>query len=296
MNVLSLFDGMSCGQIALRKAGFKSVSYYASELCKHAIKTTQYNWPNTKKLGDVTKWREWDIEWHNIDVLIGGSPCQGFSYAGKQLAFDDPRSALFFVYVDIRNHINKERWARGLSGVKFLLENVKMKTEYTNIISDYLSCEPIHINSNALSPCDRPRNYWSNILFEQPSAINLTFGDFIDYTSCENEMSDGWHVWWQKNKEFQLKKSYSKIVESHQKGICMTARQYASWNGNFLKTPTGRLRKPTKQELAMLIGAPRNYFDSTSQRQAELMTGNGWTIDVITHIFKGLIDKEWVKQ
>lgn len=113
---------MSCGRIAAERAGFEVENYYASELDKHAIKVTQANWPNTIQLGDVTKWREWDIDWSSIDLLIGGSPCQGFSFAGKQLAFDDPRSKLFFVYVDILNHIKSVS-----PDVRFMLENVKMK-------------------------------------------------------------------------------------------------------------------------------------------------------------------------
>ena len=105
MNILSLFDGMSCGQIALERVGIDVDTYYAAEVDKYAITVTQANYPNTIQLGDVTKWKEWDIDWSSINLLIGGSPCQGFSFAGKQLAFDDPRSKLFFVYVDILNHI-----------------------------------------------------------------------------------------------------------------------------------------------------------------------------------------------
>jgi DNA (cytosine-5)-methyltransferase 3A len=133
MNILSLFDGMSCGRIAAERAGLDVDNYYASELDKYAITVTQANWPNTVQLGDVTKWREWDIDWASIDLLIGGSPCQGFSFAGKQLAFDDPRSKLFFVYVDILNHI------RSLNpDVKFLLENVRMKKEFLDVITESL--------------------------------------------------------------------------------------------------------------------------------------------------------------
>jgi site-specific DNA-cytosine methylase len=94
INVLSLFDGMSCGQIALERVGISVNKYYASELDAHAMKITQHNYPNTIQLGDVTKWKEWDIDWASIDLVIGGSPCQGFSFAGKQLNFDDPRSKL----------------------------------------------------------------------------------------------------------------------------------------------------------------------------------------------------------
>ena len=122
MIILSLFDGMQCGRIALERAGIKVDKYYASELDKYAVKVAQANYPDSIQLGDVTKWREWDIEWGEIDLLIGGSPCQGFSFAGKQLAFDDPRSALFFEYLNILNHIKSLN-----PNVKFLLENVKMK-------------------------------------------------------------------------------------------------------------------------------------------------------------------------
>lgn len=95
INVLSLFDGMSCGRIALERASIEVDNYYASELDKYAITVTQANWPKTIQMGDVTKWPHWDIDWSSIDLVIGGSPCQGFSFAGKQLAFDDPRSKLF---------------------------------------------------------------------------------------------------------------------------------------------------------------------------------------------------------
>ena len=133
LNVLSLFDGMSCGQIALERAGISVSKYFAAELDKYAITVTQANYPNTIQMGDVTAWREWDIDWASIDLLIGGSPCQGFSFAGKQLAFDDPRSKLFFVYVDILNHIRSVN-----PGVKFLLENVRMKTEFLDGITEKL--------------------------------------------------------------------------------------------------------------------------------------------------------------
>ena len=125
MKVLSLFDGISCGMVALERAGIPVDAYYASEIDKNAITISQKNYPNIIRLGDVTKWREWDIPWAEIDLLIGGSPCQGFSFAGKQLNFNDPRSKLFFEFVDILNHIKTHN-----PNVKFLLENVGMKKEY----------------------------------------------------------------------------------------------------------------------------------------------------------------------
>tara|TARA_R110002124_G_scaffold18094_1_gene74634 strand:- start:213 stop:1403 length:1191 start_codon:yes stop_codon:yes gene_type:complete len=175
MNVLSLFDGMSCGRIALDRAGINVTSYHASELDKYAIQVTQANWPETVQLGDVTKWREWDIDWKDIDLLIGGSPCQGFSFAGKQLAFDDPRSKLFFVYVDILNHI------RALNpNVKFMLENVRMKKEYLAIISEQLGVEPVFINSALVSAQNRQRFYWANWKIEQPEDKGILLADILE--------------------------------------------------------------------------------------------------------------------
>lgn len=277
MNVLSLFDGMSCGQIALNRIGIKPAKYYASELDKYAIAVTQANYPSTVQLGDVTKWREWDIDWSTIDLLIGGSPCQGFSFAGKQLAFDDPRSKLFFVYVDILNHIKSVN-----PNVKFMLENVKMKKEFLAVISEQLGVEPVFINSADYGPCERPRYYWFNWAFNGVSEpCNSAFLDeCVDMVT----MPKGWVKWWEENRDFQVKKKYSKLIKARDKGITMTARQYASWNGNFIYEH-GEYHKPGKKSLARLIGAPENYFSGVSQRQAELLTGNGWTVDVVAHIF-----------
>jgi site-specific DNA-cytosine methylase len=163
MNVLSLFDGISCGRIALERAGIHVDNYLSSEIEPNAIKIARKNYPGNWILGDVTKWREWDIDWKLIDLLIGGSPCQGFSFAGKQLAFDDPRSALFFVYVDILNHIRSVN-----PDVKFLLENVKMKKEHLAVITEMLGVEPVFINSNLVSAQNRQRYYWCNWKVTQP--------------------------------------------------------------------------------------------------------------------------------
>jgi len=153
--VLSLFDGMSCGQIALQRLGIKVKAYYASEIDKHAMKVAQHNFPDTIQLGDVTKVFAKDLP--KIDLLIGGSPCQGFSFAGKQLAFDDPRSMLFFEFVRLKNECNP---------TYFMLENVKMKKEFEHIISRYMGVAPIEINSASVSAQNRERLYWTNIANE----------------------------------------------------------------------------------------------------------------------------------
>lgn len=156
--VLSLFDGMSCGQLALQKAGIKVKQYHAAEIDKYAIQVTQTNFPDTIQLGDITKWRTWHIAWANIDLVLAGSPCQGFSFAGKGLNFEDERSKLFFVFVEILNHIKQFN-----PKVLFLLENVQMKYEHELVISRYVGCNPVVINSALLSAQNRIRNYWTNI-------------------------------------------------------------------------------------------------------------------------------------
>jgi len=164
MNVLSLFDGMSCGRLALERAGFPITNYYASEIDKYAIQVARDNFPDTIHVGDVTDIRtknqmlviphEHGNGHQRIDLLLGGSPCQGFSFAGGQLAFDDPRSKLFFEYVRLLKEL-KPRW--------FLLENVPMKQEFQDVISEHLGVKPVRLNSNIVSAQNRDRLYWTNI-------------------------------------------------------------------------------------------------------------------------------------
>lgn len=157
INVLSLFDGISCGMIALERAGFEVENYYSSEIDKQAIGISSNNYPNIKRLGTVENWKQWDIDWSSIDLLIGGSPCQGFSSSGKGLNFDDPRSKLFFVFSDILKHIKELN-----PNVKFMLENVKMKEEWCNVITEYLGVSYVEINSRNFSAQNRVRYYWCN--------------------------------------------------------------------------------------------------------------------------------------
>lgn len=149
---------MSCGQIALRDLGVPIDRYYASEIDKHAIAQTQLNFPDTIQLGDVEKWREWNIEWSEIDLLLAGSPCQGFSLAGKMLGHDDPRSRLYWVFLDILHHVQKLN-----PNVKYLLENVRMRPADEARINESLGIRPVVINSALVSAQNRVRLYWSDI-------------------------------------------------------------------------------------------------------------------------------------
>jgi len=295
MKVLSLFDGMSCGQIALNRIGIKPEIYYASEVDKHAIKVTMANYPETVQLGDVTKWREWDIDWDSIDLLIGGSPCQGFSFAGKQLAFDDPRSALFFVYVDILNHIRSVN-----PGVKFMLENVKMKGDYLYAITERLYAGtgtismPVRINSDLVSAQSRDREYWANWLITKPEDKGILLPSVIGLDADQYDI-------YQKDKPQKPRKS-------NLKSSCLTGTANAAGNHSQMDvivmkgaeiplTTTGRIdihsnpmvRRYSVAECEMLQTVPVGYTKAVSNSQAYKMLINGWTVDVIAHIFKSML-------
>jgi DNA-cytosine methyltransferase len=158
MNVLSLFDGMSCGRIALDRVGIPVEKYYASEIDKHAMKVAKANWPEIIHVGDVRRSWEWESRLPKIDLLIGGSPCQGFSMAGKRLNFNDKRSALFFKYLGILRRLREKN-----PEIKFLLENVLMDRESEGVITTLLGAMPILINSSLVSAQNRERLYWTNI-------------------------------------------------------------------------------------------------------------------------------------
>lgn len=263
MNVLSLFDGMSCGQIALNKIGIKVDKYFASEIDKHAIKVTQHNYPNTIQLGDVTQIKGSDLP--KIDLIIGGSPCQGFSFAGKQLNFNDPRSALFFEFVRLVNECNPKY---------FLLENVVMKKEYQDVISEHLGVEPLMINSNLVSAQGRKRLYWTNILnLKQPQDKNIKMSDII---------ISGEHIIVSKQK-----KEYK---TGGDKSLTLLARDYKGFGNQQMSgvMDNNIIRMLTPIEYERLQNVPDNYTSIVSNTQRYKMLGNGWTVDVIAHIFKNL--------
>lgn len=280
INVLSLFDGMSCGQIALNRAGVSYGKYFASEIDKHAIKVTQHNYPNTIQLGDVTQVGGNGLP--KIDLLIGGSPCQGFSIAGKQLNFDDPRSKLFFEFVRLLKECKPKY---------FLLENVKMKKEYQDVITDHLGVEPIEINSNLVSAQNRRRLYWTNIPgVTVPEDKGIILSDIL-----EKDVDDKFYLsesaidYMDRLRNGKPRWEYHKS-DLEGKASCLTANMYKGVPYGVLKLNFGKnpYRRLTPVECERLQTVPDNFTGIVSNSQRYKMLGNGWTVDVVAYIFKGL--------
>jgi len=218
MNVLSLFDGMSCGRIALDRLGIKVDNYYASEIDKYAMQVSAANYPDIIQVGDVTELDTSTLP--NIDLVMGGSPCQGFSFAGKQLAFDDPRSALFFEFV---------RCVKELKPKYFLLENVRMKKEYLDIISEQMGVEPIMINSALVSAQNRVRYYWTNIPgIEQPEQRGIVLRDILETKKIDGLTDKAIDYMNRSSDKWSGGKTRKDIYIKHEseKGMCLTANMH----------------------------------------------------------------------
>lgn len=283
MNVLSLFDGMSCGQIALKRLGAKVDNYYASEIDKYAIKVAKKNFPNTIHLGDVQQvmWPE-SFDGHKIDLLIGGSPCQGFSFAGKQLNFDDPRSALFFEFVRLLKECKPKY---------FMLENVRMKQEFQDIISSYLGVRPIMINSSLLSAQNRVRLYWTNIPnVTQPQDMGIVLKNILEDGFVDRDKAHCLDANYFKggNLKSYFEKHRRQLVFTKD-GICHVGD--ADIKDNVVTVNNMYYRKLTPLECERLQTVPDGYTEGVSNTQRYKMLGNGWTVDVIAHIFKNIFTK-----
>lgn len=308
VRVLSLFDGISCGQVALERAGIPIETYYASEIDKYAIQVTQKNYPNTIQLGDVT-----NIDFNEfigkVDLLIGGSPCQDLSIAKQNReGLQGNRSGLFFKYVDALQTIKPKY---------FLLENVaSMKEEDKNTISEILGVEPILINSALVSAQQRKRLYWTNIPnIEQPEDKGILLKDILEngeaYLDKSYSLTANYNkaVFWnsiiRKQRTMvpirigtlpnlgtgQANRIYSVLGKS----ICLNA----NGGGGGAKTglykidlPDGNyiVRKLTPLECERLQTLPDNYTEGISNTQRYKAIGNGWTVDVIAHIFKNILE------
>lgn len=317
MNVLSLFDGMSCGRIALERAGIEVNSYIASEVDKYAEIVSEANYPDIKRVGDVTKI---DYDWiPQIDLLMGGSPCQGFSFAGKGLNFNDPRSALFFEFIKAKN-ILKPKY--------FLLENVVMKKEYQDAISELMGCEPIKINSALVSAQNRNRLYWTNIPnVTQPKDRNINLSDILeqDLESCgvggrivgrrltELGKRDDYNMEIPISQYLEVRKDTKancmttvykdsivpyfktdkrlKIKFNQGKASCLTGGAHSGGNHSdmdILVIEPNICRRYSTIECERLQTVPDNYTNHVSNSQRYKMLGNGWNVETIAHILKGI--------
>lgn len=289
MIVLSLFDGISAGRVALDRAGIPVERYYRAEIDKYATQVAHNNYPDSSDLGDVLNWREWDIDWSSVDLLIGGSPCQGFSFAGKQLAFDDPRSRLFFVFHEILYHIYTCN-----PRVKYMLENVKMKKEHLDVITSRLGVSPVLINSALVSAQNRQRYYWYNWKCEQPDDKGIVLRDIIDDSlnlaesirPC-NRIKEGdvGHI--AETSDIKGMDCIKRVYGQGGKAPTLTTMGGGHREPKLAVTDT-LYRKLSPLECERLQTFPDNYTAGVSNTQRYKSLGNSWTVDVIAHIFSAL--------
>jgi DNA (cytosine-5)-methyltransferase 3A len=283
MNILSLFDGISCGRVALERAEIEAENYFASEIDEYAIKISRRNYPEIQQIGNVLNVDATKLP--QIDLLLAGSPCQGFSFAGKQLAFDDPRSKLFFEFVRILKECNPKY---------FILENVKMKKEWLDIITEHVGVEPILINSSLVSAQSRQRYYWTNIpnvgLPHDPEAEQLVLLDILDIDVREiywaNEKLRGLYKGGKYlNSGYKSQGNRVHDIEEKSPTICAGSHGYS--NGYV---DTGVVRRLTPIECERLQTLPEGYTDKgVSDTQRYKALGNGWTVDVVTHILRQIL-------
>jgi len=276
LNVLGLFDGKSCGQIALNRAKIPYDNYYASEIDKFAIQIAQKNYPDTIQVGDICSLTSKDLP--TIDLMIGGSPCQGFSLAGKQLNFSDARSKLFFEFVRLKDELKPKYW---------MLENVRMRKDIQDEISRLLGVEPIMINSALVSGQNRKRLYWTNIPnVTQPADLGISAKSLLEDSSYEVATT-------RKGKDGNPRQIVRTPTD---KFGCITASYVSGPLGDGRPAKTkffgdyapGRVQKLSTLEAERLQTLPENYTEGVSNTQRYKMIGNGWTVDVIAHIFSGI--------
>lgn len=283
-NILSLFDGISCGQVALERIGIEYENYYSSEIDKYSIQITQKNYPNTIQIGDVKKVKANSLP--NIDLLMGGSPCQDLSGCGKRIGIYGDKSSLFFEYLRLLKEIKPKY---------FLFENnSSMKKEIKEFISKQLECSYIEINSNLLSAQNRRRLYWTNIPnVKLPKDKNIFLKDILQPIEDKKEFDCTQKLFAKKKGTLAYTKAWGHVRDLNQKSRCLTTDNSLSCSGStivkysdsifYLLTPIERERLQT---------LPDDYTSGVSNTQRYKQIGNGWTVDVIAHILKNLKEIE----
>jgi len=321
MNVLSLFNGMNTGRQALENVGIKVNKYYSSEIKLYAIELTQHHFPDTIQVGDVTKWKEWNIDWKSIDLILSGSPCQDLSAAGKRAGINGSKSSLFFVFVEILEHIKSLN-----SKVLFLQENVGSASKLdVGIMSRALGVYPVRINSKLVTAQLRDRYYWSNIktketMFDivtdipQPKDLGIMFKDIITGGNVERVKalalleSDYKHqIKDEIKQDIYIKKRLAKgkqtpnlVYVNTDKHVALKMQGHRNNQGSqealkHRSETTGMLtlihenelvRTVNKIEMCRLQGFPDNYCDILTTAKAGSLLGDGWTLPIIEHIFR----------
>ncbi len=286
MNVLSLFDGMSCGRIALERAGKRVDNYFASEIKPHAIKLVAERFPTTQQLGDVRTLKAESIPFI-IELIIGGSPCKGISKLNQnQEGLNHDESILFWQYIRILKEIKNVN-----PEVKFLLENVPGQKEAISIITKELGVRPIKLNSSLVSAQNRERLYWTNInVTSIPEGKYITTADVFSPDMPKELLATEGRIKWltSKSGERSVEKGYTRI-NPYPKSGCITANGHKKWNVNYIHRD-GKYRYLSVRELEQLQTLPPGYCDGLTYNEAYDLIGDGWTIDIIAHIFSFLQD------
>jgi len=275
-NIVSLFDGISCLQIALNRLGIHYENYYASEIDKPCITITQKNYPSTIQLGNICDLTKADLP-SDIDLLVGGSPCQGFSLMGKQLNFTDNRSKLFFEYVRILKEVKPKY---------FILENVKMRQDIQDAISDILGVKPIEINSALFSGQNRRRLYWTNI----PKVVEK-----LTQLSGQHSIITGKSLLTDQTYEIAtVRKGNPRQIAkpATNKLPCLTASYYKGINADgrpgkaksFGDYERGKIEMLSPVECERMQTVPEGYTEGVAKTHRYTMLGNGFTVDVIVFL------------
>jgi len=296
MNVLSLFDGMSCGQIALDKIGIKPDNYFACEIKTHAMETTGKNYPSTMQLGDVNFVTKWTFGTHKIDLLIGGSPCQDFSGANKNReGINGQKSSLFWEFVRLK---------RDLKPKYFLLENVRMSKENQELVSKALKCQPIVINSKEVSGQLRHRLYWTNIPFNGIVANDVKLQDVLTSGYTDRLKSRCLLESDSRPSATPVKMFHRYYSTGFTTLIFKDEQHYLDCKADYDANYTGKkaieidvtkanpvyegVRYLNRTELERLQTVPDGYTDNLTRNMSACLLGDGWTVDVISQIFKGI--------
>lgn len=319
MNVMSLCDGMSCARIALEHSKIVVNKYYASELDddpkggRYAAIVSKQNYPDSIRLGDMTMWCDWEVDWSSIDLLIAGTPCQGLSLAGKGEAFNDPRSKLFFTMNNIRKHINVEREKVGKCDVKFLVENVKTGQKNLDVISTHLGVTPVFINSDLLTAHYRQRYYWSNWDFQPPDDAGVLLQDIVENGVVDRTKSYCINATYHKGgglkdyfNKYRRQLVFNRVDGTSCESPLISVLSYThdplygyvvvgcEYDG-VRPGPNAMYRlyyhrNLTVTECELLQGVPIGFTAHVSNTQRYAMLGNGFTITVITYLLNKLFD------